>query len=65
METIALSDNRAYFNFINSISSDATKRAYKQNLTRLMRFCKLDSTDELLKIDMQKIIIDYIVSLRN
>ncbi|MGH9974181.1 MAG: tyrosine-type recombinase/integrase, partial [Nitrososphaeraceae archaeon] len=64
IESILLSNNRAYFNFINSISSEHTKQAYKQNLTRFMRFCKLDSVDELLKIDMQKTIIDYVVSLR-
>jgi site-specific recombinase XerD len=59
-----MSNSREYFNFINSISSEQTKQAYKQNLTRFMRFCKLDSVDELLKIDMQKSIIDYVVSLR-
>jgi site-specific recombinase XerD len=59
-----LSNSREYFNFINSISSERTKQAYKQNLTRFIKFCKLDSVDELLKIDMQKTIIDYVVTLR-
>lgn len=65
MENILLSNSREYFNFINSISSEQTKQAYKQNLTRFMRFCKLDSVDELLKIDIQKAIIDYVASLKN
>jgi hypothetical protein len=29
-----------------------------------MKFCKLDSVNELLKIDMQNAIIDYIVTLK-
>jgi integrase len=29
-----------------------------------MKFCKLNTIDELLKIDMQKAIIDYVVSLK-
>ena len=64
MENIVVSNSREYFEFINSISSEQTKKAYKQNLTRFMKFCKLDSFDELLKIDMQKAIIDYIVTLK-
>lgn len=64
LENVLLSNSRAYFDFVNSICSEQTKQAYKQNLTRFIKFCKLDSVDELLKIDMQKAIIDYVVSLR-
>jgi integrase len=60
-----LSNSSAYFNFINSITSQQTKQAYNQNLTRFMKFCNLDSVDNLLKIDMQKSIINYVVSLKN
>jgi site-specific recombinase XerC len=48
-----VSNSREYFEFINSISSQQTKKAYKQYLIRFMKFCKLDSVNELLKVDMQ------------
>ena len=62
---ITQSESRAYFEFINSISSNQTKQVYVSALIRFMKFCRLDSVDELLKIDMQKAIIDYVVSLKN
>ena len=60
-----MSDSRAYFEFINSISSTATRQVYIQGLIRFMKFCGLHSVDELLNIDMQKAMIDYVVALRN
>lgn len=62
---ILLSESKVYFNFINSISSDQTKQAYRQNIIRFMKFCKVDSIDQLLKMDIQNLIIDYVVSLKN
>lgn len=58
------SNGRCYSDFVNSIKSPQTKKSYVQNLSRFIKFCKLDSVDELLKIDMQKAIIDYVVSLK-
>ena len=60
LENILLSNSRAYFNFISSIGSKHTKEVYKQGLIRFMKFCKLQSAEELLKIDMQRAIIDYV-----
>ncbi|HEY7694620.1 MAG TPA: site-specific integrase, partial [Nitrososphaeraceae archaeon] len=64
MENILVSNSRAYFNFINSISSEKTKLVYKQGLIRFMQFCKVSSADELLSIDLQNSTIDYVVMLR-
>jgi hypothetical protein len=59
-----------YSNFINAISSPATKVGYENSLRRYMNFLKLKSVDDLLLhasntrlIESQ--IIDYIMSLRN
>lgn len=69
-------ESRAYFDFINSISSEHTKKSYNQNLARFMKFCnvaildnelKIDmekSAEQLLKIDIEISMKDYIVSLR-
>ena len=59
-----------YSNFINAISSPATKVGYENSLRRYMNFLKLKNVDDLLLhasntrlIESQ--IIDYIMSLRN
>jgi site-specific recombinase XerC len=54
-----------YFNFINSIKSDATKKVYRENINSFMKFCNITKLSDLLKItEPQKQIINYLMSLR-
>jgi len=54
-----------YFNFINSIKSDATKKVYRENINSFMKFCNVTKLSDLLKItEPQKQIINYLMSLR-
>jgi len=54
-----------YFNFINSIKSDATKKIYRENINSFMKFCNVTKLSDLLKItEPQKQIINYLMSLR-
>jgi integrase len=54
-----------YFNFINSIKSEVTKRIYENDIKLYLNFCNLTKLSELLTItDPQKQIIKYIMSLR-
>jgi site-specific recombinase XerD len=68
---LALLDNEneidgdeAYFNFINSIKSESTKTLYENNLKLFMKFCNVSDLKDLLKIDAQRYIIRYVMSLR-
>jgi integrase len=56
--------NEVYFNFINSIKSPVTKRIYEDNVKAFMKFCNVSDLVGLLKIDAQRHIIKYIMSLR-
>jgi site-specific recombinase XerD len=56
--------NEVYFNFINSIKSDVTKRIYEDNVKLFMKFCNVSDPVDLLKIDAQRYIIKYTMSLR-
>jgi hypothetical protein len=54
----------AYFNFVNSINSDATRRNYEYCISRFLKYCDLD-LDSLLKLPQQELsslIIKYLVS---
>jgi len=54
-----------YFNFINSIKSEVTKRIYENDIKLYLKFCNLTKLSELLMItDPQKQMIKYIMSLR-
>ena len=56
--------NEVYFNFINSIKSPVTKRIYEDNVKVFMKFCNVSNLVDLLKIDAQRHIIKYTMSLR-
>jgi site-specific recombinase XerD len=56
--------NEVYFNFINSIKSDVTKRIYEDNVKLFMKFCNVSDLVDLLKIDAQRHITKYTMSLR-
>jgi len=53
-----------YFNFINSIKSPVTKKIYEDNVKVFMKFCSVSNLGDLLKIEAQRYIIKYIMSLR-
>lgn len=54
-----------YFNFINSIKSEVTKKIYENDVKYYLKFCNLTKLSDLLTItDLQKQIIKYIMSLR-
>jgi site-specific recombinase XerC len=60
-----VNEEEIYFNFINSIKSEVTKKNYERNVNSFMQFCKVTKLSELLVItDPQKQIINYIISLR-
>jgi hypothetical protein len=55
----------AYFNFVNSINSEATRRNYEYCMSRFLKYCNLD-LDSLLRIPQQELsnlIIRYLISL--
>jgi site-specific recombinase XerD len=54
-----------FFNFINSIKSEVTKRIYENDIKLYLKFCNLTKLSKLLMItDPQKQMIKYIMSLR-
>jgi hypothetical protein len=56
----------AYFNFVNSINSEATRRNYEYCMSRFLKYCNLD-LDSLLRIPQQELsnlIIRYLISLK-
>ena len=56
----------AYFNFINSINSDVTRKNYEYCMSRFLKYCNLD-LNSLLKLPQQELsnlIIKYLVSLK-
>jgi hypothetical protein len=58
--------HEAYFNFVNSINSDVTRKNYEYCLSRFLKYCNLD-LDSLLKLSQQELsnfIIKYLVSQR-
>jgi integrase len=60
------SDQDPYFNFVNSIDSDVTRKSYEYCLSRFLKYCNLE-LDSLLKLPQQELsnlIIKYLVSLK-
>lgn len=51
-----------YFNFINSLKSDVTKKTYEREIKKFMALCDIET--DLLKIDPQKQIVKYLKSER-
>jgi hypothetical protein len=54
----------AYFNFVNSINSNATRKNYEYCISRFLKYCNLD-LNSLLKLpqqDLSNLIIKYLVS---
>src|SRR6266508_707501 len=61
---LVLEREDAYFDFVNSINSNATRRNYEYCMSRFLKYCNLD-LDSLLKLSQQKLsnlIIRYLVS---
>ena len=56
----------AYFNFVNSIKSDATRRNYEYCVSRFLKYCNLDLNSFLRsqQQEMSCLIIKYLVSLK-
>ena len=56
----------AYFNFVNSINSDATRRNYEYCMSRFLEYCNLDLNSFLRsqQQEMSYLIIKYLVSLK-
>jgi len=58
-------EEEVYFNFINSIKSEVTKKVYEDGIKLYLKYCNLSKLSELLNVaDPQKKIIEYIMSLR-
>jgi len=57
-------EEEIYFNFINSIKSEATKSTYEIHVKSFMKFCNVTKLSDLLKLDVQKQIVKYLMSLR-
>jgi integrase len=58
-------EEEVYFNFINSIKSEVTKKIYENYIKSFMKFCNVTKFSDLLtKIEPQKQIIKYLISLR-
>jgi hypothetical protein len=61
----SINEEEIYFNFINSIKSEVTKKTYERSNNLFMQFCGVNRLSELLSItDPQKQIIKYLMSLR-
>src|SRR5918994_7133024 len=60
-----LSEEDVYFNFINSLKSEVTKKEYEREIRLFMKFCDVTKLSNLLDLaDTQKQIIKYITSLK-
>lgn len=68
MQTTVTETSEAYKNFINSLDSEASRSSYKRSFPQFMRFCKIDSYEEMLQIQPTKklegLIRDYLIHLR-
>jgi len=61
---LVLEKEEAYFNFINSINSDVTRKNYEYCISRFLKYCNLD-LNSLIKLSQQELsnlIIKYLVS---
>ena len=57
-------EDQVYFNFINSIKSQATKIVYETYLKNFMNHYGLSKMSDLLKLEVQNSIIKYLIALR-
>lgn len=58
-------EEEIYYNFINSIKSEVTKKSYERSINLFMQFCGANRLSKLLSLtDPQKQIIKYLMSLR-
>jgi site-specific recombinase XerC len=58
-------ENEVYFNFINSIRSEVTKKIYEYNLKRFMKSCSVENYYDLFTMpNPQAQIIKHLTSLR-
>jgi len=60
-------NSEAYHNFIDSISSDMTRKIYRINFSYFMAFCKITDYEEMASLQahvLEGLIRDYIVYLR-
>lgn len=61
-----LVQEQAYFNFANSINSEATRKMYEYYISRFLKYSNLD-LDSLLRLpqhELSNLIINYLVSLK-
>lgn len=59
-----VNESEVFFNFINSIKSEATKEVYHNNIKLFMKFYGLSKMSDLLALDVQNSIIKYVMSMR-
>jgi hypothetical protein len=60
-----INEEEIYFNFINSIKSEVTKKTYERSVNLFVQFCGVNRLSELLSFtDPQKQIIKYLMTLR-
>ena len=58
-------EEEVYFNFINSLKSEVTKKEYEREIRLYMKFCNVSKLSDLLSIvEPQKQIINYLMSLK-
>lgn len=61
-------EDSPYYKFMNSINAQETRQKYEYCLTDFMKFLGMEinshNHNQLLKIDVEKSIIDYVISLR-
>jgi integrase len=57
-------EDEIYFNFINSLKSEITKKIYEKNIKFFMRFCKVNKYSDLLALDAQSVIVKYLMYSR-
>jgi hypothetical protein len=54
MQTLSQTSD-AYKNFINSLDSEYSRICYLTTFPYFMKFCKVDTYDEMLKIDLKRL----------
>lgn len=60
-----ITEEDAYFNFINSLKSEVTKKEYEREIQLFMKFCHVSKLSSLLNLeDIQSQIIKYIMSMK-
>jgi integrase len=65
-QSLAVDESKAYFNFINSIKSEYTKRNYRDALLRFLQHYQMDirTLAKTSPKDIEALLIDYIVYLK-